>query len=130
MRLLERRLDHFSDGETLTLFRELQLVSRICPKSSLELGAYQFLDLCMHPSGGMTKQIRITKERIGRFDDFDSFLLLKTVGKVNDELHRLFSELAQNRGESIDNFGGTSIFMFLNRMTARKRARSVSWYNF
>jgi len=110
MRAVDQKLKDIEDAEVLELFRELQLVTKVNPSDYADFSVYHFFQQCLHPHGSC-KPLKIERKRIEDADDHNSFVLGKKVGKVGNELHRIFRNLTP----SIDHDAGTAVYMFLNR---------------
>jgi len=110
MRAVDQKLKDVDDAETLKLFEELQAITGVNPSDYADFTVYHFLQQCLHPHGS-GKPLKIERKRIEDADDHNSFVLRKKVGKVGNELHRIFRNLTP----SIDHDAGTAVYMLLNR---------------
>ncbi len=127
MKILETKISEIDNEEILKLFRELQMITGVSPKSFSDLWVFSFLQQCLHPHGGV-KIVKIEKNRIAALDDFNEFVLLKKIGKLGDESHRLLRELAAQRYENLDNYAGTAVYTFLNRAFMIQKKKDLRRY--
>jgi hypothetical protein len=73
---------------------ELQTVTGVSYRSFANSMLLHFLQQCLFPNGASSKPVKISKDDLDQWDAEDGFLLRKKVGKVGDELHKTFKQLA------------------------------------
>ncbi len=128
MRLLDKKLFEFEDSETLDLVRELQQVTAVDPAQYAELQIRHYLHQCLYPNGGSMKSVEISIQRINQVDNFDTFLLRKKVGPLGDGLKQLLRGYTDDRRDSLENYSGTAVYMFLNRMVVPAKKKNPGRY--
>ena len=115
MRLLDKKLSDTDDRETLSLIRELHLVTGVHPAQYADSQIFHYLQQCLYPNGS-AEPVKITRDCINKVDDLGEFIIWKKVGKVGDGLNRLLRGFTDGQGDNLENHYGTAIYMFLNRM--------------
>lgn len=128
MGILSRKMNGVDDDETLMLFQELRLVTGVDPTGCAEILVSQYLLLCLHPFGGRSKAVKIEKTCMDSHDPFDRFILRKKVGRVGDGLHRMLRGFTDQRRETLENYFGVAVYMFLNRMLVPTKKKSHRRY--
>ena len=112
-----------ADAESRKLFNELHALTGVDPRGYAEVSVRQFLQQCVYPNGH-GKPVKLTRDHIARFDQFDDFILLKKVGKVGDGLHRLLRGL----GPILENHSGTAVYMLLNQTLVFSKKKDPARY--
>lgn len=106
------------------MFSELAKCGRPDWREHPDLTVLQFLDLCLHPQGGLSRAERLNGVVIRRADDADRFVLRQPAGKTRDHLNRILRELLHSACLVPEEHGGTAVYMVLNRTLAgRKKPR-------
>ena len=56
----------------------------------------------------------------------------KKIGKLGDQLHQICGALATMKGKSVEQFGGTALYVFLGKCVIEKhtRAKPRRWSDF
>ena len=107
------------DPETLALVEELAIVTSVHPGPFANSQLLHFLQQCIFPNGGTEKPVKISKDDLDEHDPHDGFILRRRIGKIGDPLFQTFDQLAaqtRHNRYGIEHFGGTAIYVFLNKM--------------
>lgn len=112
---LRKKVNECDDAEVNTLLKELELISGFRISEARNYTILDFFQQVLKPNGYEKNPIKISKADIDEYDPTDEFILRKKIGKVGDGIFYICSELASVRRYSIDDFTGTSVYVFLNK---------------
>lgn len=127
-RKLDQQIGYIYDPETNAIVQELAVIRGIDWSHYLEATLFQFLQLCHHPGGGLSKFRRITLRHVTEHEAIEKFELRKSVGECGDHLFDICKELAP-RTSHIENFSSRKLFIFLGMMFDPKREKDRGRYS-
>lgn len=127
-RKLDQQIGNIYDPETTAVVQELSTITGISWCHHLEETFFQFIQLCHHPGGGLSKFKRITLKQVAEYESFESFELRKSVGECGDHLYGICKELAP-RTSHVENFSVSKLYVFFGKMLDPKRGKDRGRYS-
>jgi len=127
-RLLETKVANTEADELLALIRELEDACSIGSEGFADSPLIHFLTQCVYPEGATGGRASITTKFAA-----SAPLLESRVGKLSDgPLRNLCVELASLANESLEFFGGSKVYMLLNKAlprfsSARQTEKQKRW---
>ena len=127
---VQRSVDSINDPETNKLLAELEEISGISRAEFHGRMLLHFLQTAMSPNGAAYKPTPISKQDLDSCDVMDSFILRRKVGKTGNDLHSVCASLAQMKGKHVDDYHGTSLYVFLGKMIINRspRQNNQRWF--
>ncbi|MDQ8188640.1 hypothetical protein, partial [Pelagicoccus sp. SDUM812002] len=123
MKAIQQKVSTLTDGETLILLNELQVVTgqklRDYPTSMLQ----HYLQACIFPNGGSEKAVKISKSDLDALNPTENPVLQKKIKSIGDDLFQIMKELCELNYDSIENHMGSSIYMVLNKTLAPTKSK-------
>jgi hypothetical protein len=132
MNVLHQKLREIDDPETKALIDELALIAGLNVESFADSMLLHFIQQAYYPNGGGEKPVPIEVKDLDSRDERDAFILRKKIGKLGDQLHQICGALATMKGKSVEQFGGTALYVFLGKCVIEKhtRAKPRRWSDF
>jgi hypothetical protein len=123
MNALEEKVGEIVDEETILLIKELTEVTHVNSDEFRDYAILGFLQQAIY-SNRDSDPIPIGKDEMDSKDPWNTYVLQRKVGKLEDHLHQICTELARISGKSIDDFSGTKLHVFLWKVIVPKKARA------
>jgi len=117
---IQRSVDSIDDLETNQLIQELAQISGVQKTSFQGRMLLHFLQQAISPNGAGQKAVPITRKDLDACDVTDSFILRKKVGKTGNDLHSVCASLARLKDQHVDEYHGTSLYVFLSKIVIAK----------